>query len=360
MRSSTSPVARSLFTVSAVRATTLPVRVSTHSERAVSTSGEGRRIRLDHALGDAVMVAQVDEDQPAMVAAAIDPARQAHGLADIGFAELAAGMGAIGVHGQTLEERRVFGGLWGAGQGQAGLAEMPGFSCHKARLAWPAPRGIAMKSAACRRLVPGLCSPRLPWPRRPRRPTTSSSSWPTACAMAASSRATCPTWLRLKTEGVDFTNSHSLFPTITTVNASAIATGHYIGDTGDFGNTLYAGTPMISLQGLAPRGFLENDTVLAEMNQKFGGNYLNEDNPDRRAPAPRAWQTAVIGKVGPARIQDSTAAADGSETLILDDNTGHEGGFGLPAWFSARDEAGFCRRRRAAKPPCPTSSRKSG
>ena len=48
---------------------------------------------------------------------------------------------------------------------------------------------------------------------------------------------------------MDFTNSHSLFPTITTVNASAIATGHYIGDTGDFGNTIYTGTPMISGHG---------------------------------------------------------------------------------------------------------------
>ena len=44
-----------------------------------------------------------------------------------------------------------------------------------------------------------------------------------------------PNMFKLTSEGVDFTNSHSLFPTITTVNASAIATGHYIGDTGDFG-----------------------------------------------------------------------------------------------------------------------------
>jgi predicted AlkP superfamily pyrophosphatase or phosphodiesterase len=29
-----------------------------------------------------------------------------------------------------------------------------------------------------------------------------------------------PNMVKLKTEGVDFTNSHSLFPTITTVNAS--------------------------------------------------------------------------------------------------------------------------------------------
>ena len=67
--------------VSALRATTLPVRVSTHSERAVSTSAKAGFSGVDHALGDAVMVAQVHKDQPAMVAAAVDPARQAHGLA---------------------------------------------------------------------------------------------------------------------------------------------------------------------------------------------------------------------------------------------------------------------------------------
>ena len=95
-----------------------------------------------------------------------------------------------------------------------------------------------------------------------------------------------PNMARLKSQGVDFTNSHSLYPTVTTVNASAIATGHGIGDTGDFGNTLYVGTPMVSLKG-STLGFLENDTVLDEMNQKFGGNYLNETTL-MAAAAPRA------------------------------------------------------------------------
>ena len=63
-----------------------------------------------------------------------------------------------------------------------------------------------------------------------------------------------PNMFKLKTEGVDFTNSHSLFPTITTVNASAIATGHYIGDTGDFGNTIYTGHAHDQPTRLARRG----------------------------------------------------------------------------------------------------------
>ena len=40
-----------------------------------------------------------------------------------------------------------------------------------------------------------------------------------------------PTMLMLRQRGVHFVNSHSLFPTFTTANASAIATGHMLGDT---------------------------------------------------------------------------------------------------------------------------------
>ena len=99
--------------------------------------------------------------------------------------------------------------------------------------------------------------------------------------------------------------------------------------------------------------------VLAEMNQHFGGNYLNETTLIAAARA-KGWQTAVIGKEGPARIQDFTAAADGNQTLILDDTTGHDGGIGLPDWFSAGMSAGLCRRQPRPPSPCPTSSRKSG
>ncbi|HJW41976.1 MAG TPA: alkaline phosphatase family protein, partial [Rhizomicrobium sp.] len=44
-----------------------------------------------------------------------------------------------------------------------------------------------------------------------------------------------PTFARIRREGVDFVNSHAMYPTVTTANASAIATGHYLGDTGDYG-----------------------------------------------------------------------------------------------------------------------------
>ena len=113
---------------------------------------------------------------------------------------------------------------------------------------------------------------------------------------------------------------------------------------------------MLSLKG-SPVGFLENDTVLAEMNQHFGGNYLNETTLIAAARA-KGWQTAIIGKEGPARIQDSTAAADGSQTLIIDDSTGHDGGIGLAAWFQSRHEGGYSMLAGCPRPRCRISSRK--
>src|ERR1700712_4819578 len=48
----------------------------------------------------------------------------------------------------------------------------------------------------------------------------------------------------LMRRGVRFTNTHSLFPTFTTANASGMATGHMLGDTGDFSNTIYSAFPV--------------------------------------------------------------------------------------------------------------------
>ncbi|WP_242044544.1 alkaline phosphatase family protein [Anabaena azotica] len=47
-----------------------------------------------------------------------------------------------------------------------------------------------------------------------------------------------PTLYEIQQQGVKLVNTHSLFPTFTTANASAIATGHYLGDTGDFSNVI--------------------------------------------------------------------------------------------------------------------------
>ncbi|MNQ77402.1 hypothetical protein D3C85_922680 [compost metagenome] len=67
-------------------------------------SFKARRLRVQHQLGQAVVVAQVDEQQAAVVALAVNPARQTNIRARIRRTEGAAGMGAIGVHDRISSE----------------------------------------------------------------------------------------------------------------------------------------------------------------------------------------------------------------------------------------------------------------
>ena len=143
---------------------------------------------------------------------------------------------------------------------------------------------------------------------------------------------TAPTLAEIRADGVDFRNSHSLFPTVTTANASAIATGHRLGDTGDFGNSVYPGeTPLLS-DPTSQVAKYEDDATLGAMNQRYGGDYLGETSL-LEAARKAGYETAVVGKLGPAAIQDVTAR-DGRSTIVIDDNTGAAKGFPLPAWVS--------------------------
>src|SRR6202166_2723419 len=51
---------------------------------------------------------------------------------------------------------------------------------------------------------------------------------------------TAPAMAEVRDKGVNFKNPHSMFPTFTMANGSAMATGHYLGDTGTFSNTIFA------------------------------------------------------------------------------------------------------------------------
>ena len=136
---------------------------------------------------------------------------------------------------------------------------------------------------------------------------------------------TAPALAAVRAEGVDFKNSHSLFPTVTTPNASAIATGHRLGDTGDFGNTLYVGKPFPP-PFVSPLAGLEDDDVLGLMNERFGGDYLNEISL-LEAASIAGYSTAVVGKLGPAAVQAVTAR-EGKGTIVIDDSTGWSKDFG--------------------------------
>src|SRR3989442_13083536 len=72
---------------------------------------------------------------------------------------------------------------------------------------------------------------------------------------------TAPAMAEVRDKGVNFKNSHSLFPTFTMANGSAMASGHYLGDTGTFSNTIYTGRPIAhSNNTVTP--FLEVNPVL--------------------------------------------------------------------------------------------------
>src|SRR5262245_65908085 len=60
---------------------------------------------------------------------------------------------------------------------------------------------------------------------------------------------TAPALAAVRDKGVNFVNPHSLFPTFTMANASGMATGHFLGDTGAFSNTIYTSYPVPTAGG---------------------------------------------------------------------------------------------------------------
>jgi hypothetical protein len=147
---------------------------------------------------------------------------------------------------------------------------------------------------------------------------------------------TAPTMAALARDGVTLRNGHSLFPTFTTANASAFATGHMLGDTGDFSNTIYTGFE-VPAAGNTVTPFLEVDPVLADVDEHFSGNYLDEATILKLA-RDKGYNTASIGKVGPVLIFDHTART-GEATIIVDDATGSGKSIPLSAAMTERLKA---------------------
>ena len=137
------------------------------------------------------------------------------------------------------------------------------------------------------------------------------------------SKETAPTMAAIRDKGINFRNPHSLFPTFTTPNASAMATGHYLGDTGDFSNTIYSGFPVPGA-GDSVTPFLESDPVLGDVDEHFAGDYLDEVTL-LKAARDAGISTATVGKLGPALIFDHTDRT-GAPTIVVDDSTGSPSG----------------------------------
>jgi arylsulfatase A-like enzyme len=177
-----------------------------------------------------------------------------------------------------------------------------------------------------------------------------------------------PTLLALRQRGVHFMNSHSLFPTLTTPNASAIATGHYLGDTGDFSNAEYVGFPTFNHGDFGkppgtPTPFLENDPILGDIaDHAPNGNFLTETSLLALARQ-HGFNTAAIGKLGPVAIQDiaQLEPTDGHftvpRTIILDDSTGSASGVPLsPEALGALAAAGLGNTPTPREQPTGTAS----
>jgi hypothetical protein len=148
-----------------------------------------------------------------------------------------------------------------------------------------------------------------------------------------------PTLSALAARGVRFVDSHAVFPTFTTPNAAAIATGEYPGQTGDFSNSLYVGYRLFNAGNYAQRSasntpFLESDTVLGDLDDHYAGNFLGATSLLAAARL-AGFSTAAIGKLGPVAIQDvSQLAPQGNDfgvpqTIFIDDATGSPAGIPL-------------------------------
>ncbi len=156
-----------------------------------------------------------------------------------------------------------------------------------------------------------------------------------------------PGFSAVRTSGVDFANSHSIYPTMTTVNAAALATGHQPGDHGDFANNAYPGEPWLDHSGFSRVIAYENDAILADMDARFDGNYLHETGLLAAAQA-HGYNVVSIGKSGPTGIQ-TRAMPGGGDALLIDEalGSGSPSAPRLPAEYAALFDATHL----AATPP---------
>jgi len=144
---------------------------------------------------------------------------------------------------------------------------------------------------------------------------------------------TAPTMAAIARQGVSLRNGHALFPTFTMANASGMATGHMLGDTGTFSNTIYTGFEVPGA-GSSLTPFLESDVVLGDVDEHFAGNYLDKATILKLA-RDKGYSTASIGKIGPALVFDPTERS-GEQTILIDDATGTPKGIPLSAEVTER------------------------
>ena len=128
-----------------------------------------------------------------------------------------------------------------------------------------------------------------------------------------------PNLYALQSKGVRFENHHSIFPTITMVNAAAMATGGDAGKSGVLGDYLYlapaldrakvSSIPSLAHDIDAPIN-MENSHTLAALNgpDAFNGHLLGLDAIATQVQQAGGY-AAMIGKRGPTFLFDDQSAA---------------------------------------------------
>jgi arylsulfatase A-like enzyme len=135
-----------------------------------------------------------------------------------------------------------------------------------------------------------------------------------------------PNLARLRREGVEFSDHHSTYPTVTMINAASLASGAFPEHSGFYGNKVYApgaegndsgGQPISSQRPL----FVEDYGVLEALDRHYGGALLKKETLFQRAQR-ACLRTAAIGKTGPAFLQDYKRGG-----IILDEHHAWPRGF---------------------------------
>jgi predicted AlkP superfamily pyrophosphatase or phosphodiesterase len=144
-----------------------------------------------------------------------------------------------------------------------------------------------------------------------------------------------PNLAALAKQGTFFADNHATYPTFTMVNASSFATGSFPGTIGFFGNRFWApGAKGFDAKG-APSDFnapiyTEDYAVLRALDDHWNHDLLQAPTLLERARK-AGLKTAVIGKSGPAFLQDIHEGG-----TILDENVA------LPLSFAKKlAKAGF-------------------
>ena len=108
--------------------------------------------------------------------------------------------------------------------------------------------------------------------------------------------------------------------------ASGMATGHFLGDTGVFSNTIYTGFPVQTAAG-SVTPFIENDPCSAT-STRISPATSSTRTRILLAARHQGFSTAAIGKLGPTLMFDHTERS-GEKTIIVDDSTGTPAGIPL-------------------------------